>query len=166
MRTATGEVITNTTSFPFKLKGSVTERVNVARVGEEYIFCLEPDPARKVVHIEAGNLRAKIDKTQDRYGECGRWQRLRMSLAGRWFCEEVDTSAGYIKVGCPAKDVVQMNLPITLTVTEYLYDPISKPRPHVTSGQANILVSLENLQKALHWCDAHQNELPAQRATL
>ena len=157
MRTATGEILTNSTSFPFKLAGSLTERVAVARLGQEYVFHLEPDPSRKTVQIDADALRAKIDKTQASYAKCGFWRRLQLNMTGRWFAEEVDTNAGFIKVGCTAKGAVQMALPITLPVTEYLYDPLGKPRPQATRKQANILVNLDDLQKALGWCDIHAN---------
>jgi len=164
MKTATGEILSNTTSFPFKLKGSVTTRADVARFGDEYVFRLEPDLSQKIVQIKADELQAKIDETQAEYNECSFWQQIKMTMRGRWFAEEVDTSAGYIKVGCPARDTVQMNLPITLPVTEYPYDPLGKPKPHETSRQANILVASDALQKALRWCDLHQNERPAQPA--
>lgn len=147
-----------TTSFPFKLRGSQTERVTVARLEDEYIFKLNPDPDKTVIQISAESLREKVGKTQAKYDACGFWKRLGMSLAEKWYSEKIDTNVGYIKVGCPSKKTVQINLPITLPTTEYPYDPIRAPKPYSVSQQANILISLSSFKEALEWCDEHANE--------
>jgi hypothetical protein len=159
MLVSTGQgAYTHKTTCLFKLKGSVSERFNLSRVEDDYLISLAPHMSDVVVKIATEDLKDAVSKTQKEYKEAGFFGQLKVQLFGNWFCEQVDTDSGYIKVGCSANRAVQINLPITLPVTEYPYEPFGRPKPHHTSKQANILVEHADLQEALSWCDNHINK--------